>query len=121
MLPFLKAFIICSSGMERNGVDVVRDTISLPGLAKQILRKHVPYWPLYYIEDQQIYSTIRENEVGGQSIIFTRKYSQDYPYFKGFDANSLYLYCLGEGQYTGKPIVYESCEFDDLIIRRILN
>ena len=27
---------------------------------------------------------------------------------KGFDANSLYLYCLGEGQFTGKPIIYDA-------------
>ena len=76
---------------------------------------------MYYIDDQSIYSTIKDNEVGGQSIIFTRKNDEDHPHVKGFDANSLYLYCLGEGQFTGRPILYESVIDDtDVLIRRRL-
>ena len=122
VVPFLRAVIQYAKGLQDvNNVDVVRDAISLPGLAKQILRQHIPHRSLYYIDDQSIYSTIKDNEVGGQSIIFTRKNDEDHPHVKGFDANSLYLYCLGEGQFTGKPIVYESVIDDtDVLIRRRL-
>ena len=98
--------------MRTKKVNVVRDGISLPGLAKQILMKHVPYRSLYYINNPEVYYTIRRNEVGGQSIIFTRKNNPQHPYVKGFDANSLYLYCLGEGQYTGQPVIYNTMDTD---------
>ena len=76
---------------------------------------------MYYIDDQSIYSIIKDNKVGGQSIIFTRKNDEDNPHVKGFDANSLYLYCLGEGQFTGRPILYEWVIDDtDVLIRRRL-
>ena len=84
---------------------VVRDGISLLGLAKQIVDKHIPYRFLYYIES--VYSLIRENKVGGKSIIFTRRNGPDHPYTKGYDANSLYLHCLGEGEFTECPVIYD--------------
>ena len=120
VVPFLEAVIRYTKELQHgNNVDVVRDAISLPGLAKQILRQHIPHRSLYYIDDPSIYSLIKDNEVGGQSIIFTRKNDEDHPYVKGFDANSLYLYCLGEGQFTGRPILYESVTDDnDVLIRR---
>ena len=105
--------------MRTKQVDVVRDGISLPGLAKQILMKHVPHRSLYYIDNPELYSTIRRNEVGGQSIIFTRRNGTQHPYVKGFDANSLYLYCLGEGQYTGQPIIYKSVDSDRFLMCRM--
>ena len=92
--------------MRSRKVDVIGDAISFPGLAKQIFMKHVPHRLLYYINDLDVNSTIRQNEVGGQSIIFTRKIGPKHLYVKGFDLNSLYLYCLGEGQFTGKPIIF---------------
>ena len=108
VVPFLIGVCGYAREFSVKEVDMVRDAISLPGLAKQILLKHVPHRSLYYIDSPFVYSTIRRNEVGGQSIIFTRKNDPErHPYIKGFDANSLYLYCLGEGQYTGKPTVYD--------------
>ena len=122
VVPFLGAVMCYTTGLQDgNNVDVVRDAISLPGLAKQILRQHIPHRSLYYIDDSSIYSLIKDNEVGGQSIIFTRRNDEDHPNVKGFDANSLYLYCLGEGQFTGRPILYESVTDDnDMLIRRRL-
>ena len=96
VVPFLVGVCNYAKEMRTKQVDVVRDGISLPGLAKQILVKHVPHRSLYYIDNPELYSTIRRNEVGGQSIIFTRRNGTQHPYVVGFDANSLYLYCLGE-------------------------
>ena len=107
VVPFLKAIEIYSTSLREEGVDMTRDGISLPGLAKQILRSYVDYKTLYYIDNPFVYHTIHESEVGEQSIIFTRKNDDDQPYIKGFDANSLYLHCLGEDQFTGKCIVYK--------------
>ena len=53
-----------------------------------------------------VYHTIHESEVGGQSIIFTRENDEQHPYLKRFDANCVYLHCLGEGQFTGQCTVY---------------
>ena len=119
----LRAVIRYAKGLQDgNNVDVVRDAISLPGLAKQILLQHIPHRSLYYIDDQSIYSLINDNEVGGQSLIFTRRNDEEHPHVKGYDANSLYIYCLGEGQFTGKPILYESVTDDnDVLIRRRLH
>ena len=110
VIPFLNAICRYAREMRDNNVDLTRDAISLPGLAKKILYKHIRPKSLYHIDDPFVYSTIQSSEVGGQSIIFTRKNSEDHPYIKGFDANSLYLYCLGEGHYTGRPIVYRHIE-----------
>ena len=107
VIPFLCAMINYANAMRENEVDLTRDAISLRGLAKRILHKHIRPKALYHIDDPYIYSTIHSSEVGGQSIIYTRKNSKEHPYIKGFDANSLYLYCLTEGQFTGRCIVYK--------------
>ena len=119
VVPFLVGVCNYAKEMRTKKVDVVRDGISLPGLAKQILMKHVPHRSLYYIDNPELYSTIRQNEVGGQSIIVTRRHGSQHPYIKGFDANSLYLYCLGEGQYTGQPIIYKSVDTDRFLMCRM--
>ena len=119
VVPFLVGVCNYAKEMRTKQVDVVRDGISLPGLAKQILMKHVPHRSLYYIDNPELYSTIRRNEVGGQSIIFTRRNGTQHPYIKGFDANSLYLYCLGEGQYTGQPIIYKIVDSDRFLMCRM--
>ena len=119
VVPFLIGVCNYAKEMRTKQVDVVRDGISLPGLAKQILMKHVPHRSLYYIDNPELYSTIRRNEVGVQSIIFTRRNGTQHPYVKGFDANSLYLYCLGEGQYTGQPIIYKNVDSDRFLMCRM--
>ena len=117
VVPFLIGVCNYAKEMRSKEVDVVRDAISLPGLAKRILMKHVPHRSLYYIDDPSVYSTIKRKEVGGQSIIFTRENGPEPPYVKGFDAKSLPFYCLGEGQFTGKPIIYDALN-DFLMSRR---
>jgi len=87
-------------------IDMLRDAISLPGVAKHILSSYIQSETLYYIENKQLYDGIHMSEVGGQSIVFTRQNTDKFPYVHGYDANSLYLYCLGEGQYCGEPITY---------------
>ena len=107
-MPFLIAVKNYTVQFRDRGVDMYRDAISLPGVAKHILSKYIAGDEMYYIDNSSLYNRIRYSEVGGQSIVFTRRNNEDYPYVKGYDANSLYLHCLGEGQFVGRPVVYTS-------------
>ena len=118
VIPFLEAVIVYSRQLQSRGVDMVRDAISLPGLAKHILLSHVPPRTLHYIDNPFVYNKIRRNEVGGQSIIFTRRNDAAHPYVKGYDANSLYLYCLGEPQFVGSPVIYKEMVGLSTMLRR---
>ncbi len=46
----------------------------------------------------------REVKFGGQSNIFKQR--NTLPYIKGYDANSLYLYCLNEDHFIGPPELF---------------
>ena len=50
--------------MRSKKLDIVRDAILLPGLAKQLLMKHIPHRSLYYIDDPVAYSMIKLSQVG---------------------------------------------------------
>ena len=73
---------------------------------------------MYYLNDMEIINIVKQSEVGGQSIIFTRENSKDHPYIVGYDSNSLYLWCLGEGQYVGKPSLYVNPGIPNFLIRK---
>ena len=108
VVPFLVATLNYARQLQEKNVDMFRDGISLPGLAKQILSKHIPPNTMYYIDDPTIFKSIKDSEVGGQSIIFTRSTTEKHPYVIGYDANSLYLHCLGQAHFIKKPIVYDN-------------
>ena len=116
---FLSSIERYPTSIQSEGVDMMRDGISLPVLAKQMLRSYVGYTSLYHIDSSFVYHTIHKSEVGGQSIIFTRQNDEQHPYIKGFDANCLYLYCLGEGQFTGRCIVYRPYAVDYLRVETV--
>ena len=75
--------------MRSKKVDVVRDVILLPGLVKLDEMCTSQIAVLY--RRSSLYSMIKCNEVGGQSIIFKRKNGPKDPYAKGFDANSPWI------------------------------
>ncbi|XP_065055574.1 uncharacterized protein LOC135684098 [Rhopilema esculentum] len=92
--------------------------ISLPGLAKKILSRYMYKGSMYYLNDMEIINIVKQSEVGGQSIIFTRENSKKHPYIVGYDSNSLYLWCLGEGQFVGKPSLYVNPGIPNFLIRK---
>ena len=116
VIPFLIATLNYAKQLSKKRVDMFRDGMSLPGLAKQILLKHLPANMCFHISNPEIYAAIQKSEVGGQSIIFTRKNSENHPNIKGFDANALYLSCLSKPQFIGLPILYKY-RFGELLYR----
>ena len=137
--PMLEAIAKQCSIYETKGIDMLKDAISLPGLAVRWLFASVPSRPvpvefdssalhrevrqllpvmLLRDEERDLYQTIKDNLVGGPSIIFhryhkkdvtairQRVYGQDSKVCKliyGVDANALYLWCLMREMPTGLP------------------
>ena len=100
-------------------MDPFKDAISLPGLTQRYLFQNLPennYFVGFGHEHKYLYKILRENIVGGPSIIFHRHQEagatkiKNYDTCKkviGFDANSLYLWCLGQKMPTGYYSVRE--------------
>ena len=91
-----------------NKLDIFKDSISLPGLTQRYLFKNLDsndYFVGFGREHKHLYKTLRENIVGGPSIIFHRYQERGVTKIKGehlcekvigYDANSLYLWCLAQ-------------------------
>ena len=98
---------------DNNKLDMFKDSVSLPGLTQKYLVMNLSpgeYFVGFGKEHSHLTKLLRENIVGGPSIIFHRYHEKDvtlikgkYPCKKviGYDANSLYLYCLGQLMPTG--------------------
>ena len=96
-----------------NKLDIFKDSISLPGLTQRYLFKNLDlndYFVGFGREHKHLYKTLRENIVGGPSIIFHRYQERGVTKIKGehlcekvigYDANSLYLWCLAQKMPTG--------------------
>ena len=98
----------------RNGLDMFKVSVSLPGLTERYLFSKlddkVDYFVGFAEEHKYLAKLIRENIVGGPSIIFHRYQERNKTLIKGknickkvigFDANSLYPYCMTKEMPTG--------------------
>ena len=84
VVPFLVAVKKYTLQVKDRGVDMYRDAISLPRVAKHVLSKYIGRDEMYFIGKSSLYNRIRYSEVGGQSIVFTRRNNDDGvagPYF----------------------------------------
>ena len=110
---------------ERN-IDIFKVSISVPGLARRMLfqcgHEAGASFALCNENTKDLYYTIKENIIGGPSIIFNRYHevgvtnirndpSKPCKRIVGFDANALYLYCIGRPMPTG-PFVRRRIEND---------
>ena len=98
---------------DNNRLDMFKDSVSLPGLTQKYMFMNLSpddYFVGFGIEHKHLTKLLRDNIGGGPSIIFHRYHERDvtlikgkYPCKKviGYDANSLYLYCLGQLMPTG--------------------
>ena len=94
------------------GVDMFKDAISVPGITLRYLFKTLPKnvsFFLYSKNQSNLHKMIRDNIVGGPSIIFHRYHEKNktrirggkmVKSLKGFDANALYLWALMEKMPT---------------------
>lgn len=104
--------------LEKN-IDVFKVAFSIPGLARLNLfnasgKKTTLYSPFFYFSTKD--RTIQDNIVGGPSIIFTRYHESGKTFLRGnfekpckrivgYDANALYLYCIGQPMPVGYFII----------------
>ena len=97
-----------------NGLDMFKISVSLPGLTERYLFSKlddkIDYFVGFAKEHKHLAKLMRENIVGGPSIIFHRYQERDKTLIKsknvckkviGFDANSLYPYCMAKEMPTG--------------------
>jgi len=93
------------------GLDMFKDAISLPGLAyKMLLTCTEEKFSLFKEEDKELFYLLKNNIVGGPSIIFHRHHEAGKTRIRGgklcrkvlgYDANALYLWAISEVMPTG--------------------
>ena len=106
--PFVEAIQKMKKNYSEKGVDVFKDDISVPGIARKLLfetsENNNTSFSLFDESNKDLYQTIKQNIVGGPSIVFHRYHSVNETLIRnmtkcrnivGYDANALYLYCLG--------------------------
>jgi len=123
VLPFLEAVEKQHMVYREKGIDMFKDGISVPSLATKWLFNESNTTnfsiPLIGRKDADLYKTIRNNIIGGPSIVFHRYHEADKTFIRknsfdskskvcknvfGFDANALYLYCAMQELPTGSII-----------------
>lgn len=109
VVPFVEAIEAFKRYFLNDNIDVFKNCISIPGAARQMLfetgLKSGASFALIDVFDKDLYDTIKDNIIGGPSIIFTRKHKVGQTYIRddpsrpcqsivGYDANSLYLFAI---------------------------
>ena len=120
VVPFIEAIEKQHQIYHSEGIDMFKDGVSVPSLATKwlFLKSETNKFsiPLISKKHADLYSTIRNNIVGGPSIVFHRYHEKQKTYLRkkelglnsklcqsiyGFDANALYLYCSMQKLPTG--------------------
>ena len=123
VLPFLEAIEKQHAIYREKGIDMFKDGVSVPGLATKWLFKesdtNLFSVPLITKQNADLHKTIRENLVGGPSLVFHRFHEKGTTYIKhnmyksealkcdrilGYDANALYLHSAMQDLPTGTLI-----------------
>lgn len=114
--PFVQAVQNLQKYYFEQNIDIFKCSISVPGLARQMLfesgRKEGAVFSLFDKSNEDLYDTVKQNIIGGPSIIFTRYHEAGKSFIRGnsqkpcgkiigFDANALYLHCLGKYMPVG--------------------
>ena len=79
VVPFLEAIDKMSAFWKERNIDIFKDGVSVPGLTMKYLFSNVPnvYFSLFTEKDKDLYYTMKDNNVGGPSIIFNRYHEKD--------------------------------------------
>lgn len=120
VVPFLRALQTQIDMYSTLGVDLLKDGISVPGITLKYLFKTISpgvYFSLFDSKRAYLHQLLRQNMVGGPSIIFHRYHEKGKTYIRnnptkpvqavvGYDANSLYLGCVSQQKMpTEHPII----------------
>ena len=112
VIGFVEAVEKMMANERNNKLDMFKESISLPGLTQRYMFMNLEddYFVGFAKEHKHLSKLLKNNIVGGPSIIFHRYHERDVTYIKdkhlckkiiGFDANSLYLWCLAQKMPTG--------------------
>ncbi|CAB4020669.1 Hypothetical predicted protein, partial [Paramuricea clavata] len=74
VVPFLEAIDKMSNFWQERNIDMFKDGVSVPGLTMKYLFSNIPgtYFSLFSEKDKDMYYSMKDNNVGGPSIIFNR-------------------------------------------------
>ena len=120
VVPTLKAMQKMLAFHHKNGFDMLKLGCTLPNLANICLHKSTSAKIYPFTEtDKDLLQKIREDMVGGPSIVFTRKAVVDETFIRtsrnicksivGIDASQLYPFSTGQPMPTG---LYTRWEYD---------
>jgi hypothetical protein len=122
VVPFLEAIDKMSNFWQERNIDMFKDGVSVPGLTMKYLFSNIPgtYFSLFSEKDKDMYYSMKDNNVGGPSIIFNRYHEKDKSFIRkeemrvrgkeskpcknvvGYDANALYLWAIMQDMPTGQ-------------------
>ena len=115
--PFVEALTKQRAVYWEKGIDMLRDFISAPDMARQWLfttyDTNSDSVMLIDKRNSDLYYDLRANIVGGPSIVFHRMHEKDKTFIRnnkvckticGFDSNALYLYSMMQKMPVGSPV-----------------
>ena len=122
VVPFLEAIDKMSNFWQERNIDMFKDGVSVPGLTMKYLFSNIPdtYFSLFSEKDKDMYYSMKNNNVGGPSIIFNRYHEKEKSSIRkeemrargkeskpcknvvGYDANALYLWAIMQDMPTGQ-------------------
>ena len=121
VVPFLEALQKQFEFYISKGLDTFKDGLSVPGLClKHLFSTPEANFTLFNQRHADLHQLIKDNNVGGPSIIFHRYQEADKTRLReniygaeaklckavvGYDANALYLWCLMQDMPTGMYVV----------------
>jgi hypothetical protein len=117
-IPSVEATLKLSQFFKDNRLDIHKDGISISGLSLKYLWQLKDKTSDFHLfkGNEELYYKYRENLVGGPSIVFNHYQEKDNTKIRGnkfckaitgYDANALYLYCIGQDQLVGEHQVIE--------------
>ena len=126
VVPFMEALAKQFNFYVNLGLDMFKDGLSVPGLTLKylFLTCSSTMFTLFNHQNQDLHHMVRQNMVGGPSIIFHRyheawrtKIREHYfgnlakpcQSIIGYDANALYLWCLMQDMPTGFYVRRKAC------------
>jgi hypothetical protein len=111
VIPMVEAIDKMFAFYRAKGLDMFKDAISLPGLAyKMLLTCTEEKFSLFDENNKNLFKLLKDNIVGGPSIIFHRYHEANKTRIRGgklckkvlgYDANALYLWAIAQVMPTG--------------------
>lgn len=116
--PFIEALEVQTKFYkEKLNLDMLKQGKSIPGLTLRYIFKTLPndvYFSLINEKHKDLHTLLRNELVGGPSIVFRRYHERDVTFIRndtkivkrvlGYDANALYLWALMQNHPTEHPI-----------------